>query len=141
MPSGVRELKVWQEAVATAGEVLRLGRKASRPETRILVDLVARGAAEVPLAIARAYVQDTPPAQRDGFRLARDLAASLETLIAVARNAELFPLAACADLAAKAALVSRLVAGYLAYLERLVEADAEAERAAVDRSTGALGAS
>ena len=137
MPSGVRELKVWQEAVATAGEAARLARKASRPETRALVDLVARDAAEVPLAIARAYVQDAPPAQRDAFRVARDAAAALETMIAVARHAELFPLAACADLAAKAALVSRLVSGYLAYLERLVEADAEAERAAPGTSARA----
>jgi four helix bundle protein len=130
MPSGVRELKVWQEAVATAGEAARLARKASRPETRTLVDLVARSAAEVPLAIARAYAQDAPPAQRDAFRIARDAAAALETMIAVVRHAELFPLASCADLAAKAALVSRLVVGYLAYLDRLVEADAEAERGA-----------
>ena len=128
MPSNVRELKVWQEAVATAGEIARLARKTSRPETRTLVDLLVRCSTEVALAVARAYVKDTPEAQRDAFRGARDHAAALETGLAIARHAELFPLAACADLGAKASLVARLVAGYLSYLERLVEADAEAAR-------------
>lgn len=131
MPSSVRELKAWQEAVATAGEIARLARKTGRPETRTLVDLLVRCSAEVALGVARAHVQETPPAQRDAFRLARDAAAGLETGLAIARHAELFPLAACADLGAKAALVARLVAGYLAYLERVVEADAEAARGPV----------
>ena len=128
MPSNVRELKVWQEAVATAGEIARLARKTSRPETRTLVDLLVRCSSEVALAVARAHVKETPEAQRDAFRGARDKAAALETGIAIARHAELFPLATCADLGSKAGLVGRLVAGYLAYLERLVEADAEAAR-------------
>ncbi|HET7457115.1 MAG TPA: four helix bundle protein [Gemmatimonadaceae bacterium] len=128
MPSSVRELRVWQEAVATAGELARVARKASRPETRTLVDLLVRCSSEVALGVARAHVKDTPTAQRDAFRLARDAAAALETGLAIARHAELFPLATCADLAVKAGNVSRLIAGYLAYLDRLIEADAEAAR-------------
>lgn len=128
MPSSVRELRVWQEAVATAGEIARLSRKASRPETRALTDLLVRCSTEVALAVARAHVKETPEAQRDAFRAARDNAASLETGLAIARHAELFPLPACADLGVKAGHVSRLVAGYLTYLDRLVEADAEAAR-------------
>ena len=137
MPSSVRELRVWQEAVATAGEIARIARKASRPETRMLVDLLVRCSVEVALAIARAHAKEAPPAQRDAFRLARDSAAALETGLAIARHAELFPLAACADLGAKASAVSRLVAGYLAYLDRLVEADAEAARLSAPSTTSA----
>lgn len=126
MPSSVRELRVWQEAVGTAGEVAKLARK-TRPETRALVDVLIRCSSEAALAIARAHAKDGAVAQRDGFRLARDAIASLETGLAIARHAELFPLPACADLGLRAGHTARLVAGYITYLDRLVEADAEAE--------------
>jgi hypothetical protein len=128
MPSNVRELRVWQEAVGTAGEVAKLARK-TRPETRALVDLLVRCSSEAALAIARAHAKEGAVAQRDGFRLARDAIASLETGLAIARHAELFPLASCADLGVRAGHTARLVAGYVTYLDRLVEADAEAEAA------------
>lgn len=127
MPSNVRELRVWQEAVGTAGEIAKLTRK-TRPESRALVDVLLRCSTEVALAIARAHAKDGAVAQRDGFRLARDAIASLETGLAIARHAELFPLPSCADLGLRAGHTSRLVAGYITYLERLVEADADAAR-------------
>ena len=127
MPSSVRELRVWQEAVGIAGEVAKLARK-TRPETRALVDVLIRCSAESALAIARAHAKEGVVAQRDGFRLARDAIASLETGLAIARHAELFPDAACADLGLRAGHTGRLVTGYITYLERLVEADAEALR-------------
>ncbi len=129
MPSNIRELRVWQEAVGTAGEIAKLARK-TRPESRPLADLLIRCSAEVALAIARGHAKDGAIAQRDGFRVARDAIASLETGLAIARHAELFPLAACADLGVRASHTSRLIAGYLVYLDRLVEADAEAARTA-----------
>jgi hypothetical protein len=129
MPSNVRELRVWQEAVGTAGEVAKLARK-TRPETRALVDVLIRCSAEAALAIARAHAKDNAVAQRDGFRLARDAIASLETGLAIARHAELFPLPSCADLGLRAGHTARLVAGYITYLDRLVEADADAARSA-----------
>lgn len=127
MPCSVRELRVWQEAVGTAGEIAKLARK-TRPETRALVDVLLRCSAEVALAIARAHAKDSALAQRDGFRLARDAIVSLETGLAVARHAELFPLPSCADLGLRASHTARLVVGYITYLDRLVEADADAER-------------
>ena len=127
MPSSVRELRVWQEAVGTAGEVAKLARKA-RSESRPLVDVLIRCSAEVALAIARAHSKDGAIPQRDGFRLARDAIAALETGLAIARHAELFPLAACAELCLRAGHTARLISGYITYLDRLVEADAEAAR-------------
>ena len=129
MPSSIRELRVWQEAVGTAGEIAKLSRK-SRPESRALVDVLVRCSAEVALAIARGHAKEGAVAQRDGFRLARDANASLETWLAIARHAELFPLPACADLGVRAGNTARLISGYITYLDRLVEADAEAARTA-----------
>ncbi|MFL5563091.1 MAG: four helix bundle protein [Gemmatimonadaceae bacterium] len=130
MPSSVRELRVWQEAVGTAGEIAKLARKA-RPESRALVDVLIRCSAEVALAIARGHAKEGAIAQREGFCLARDAIASLETGLAIARHAELFPLPACADLGLRAGHTARLISGYVTYLDRLVEADAEAARSAV----------
>lgn len=127
MPSSIRELRVWQEAVGTAGEIAKLARK-TRPESRALVDVLIRCSAEAALAIARAHTKEGVVAQRDGFRLARDSIASLETGLAIARHAELFPETACADLGLRAGHTGRLVTGYISYLDRLAEADAEASR-------------
>ena len=123
MGAGMREFRAWQEAVATAGEVARAARKASRGEPRPLTDLLVRGSAELALAIARAHAKSELMAQRDAFQSAREAAASLETSIAIARHAELLPLATCADLSARAASTSRIIAGYQLYLERQVSAE------------------
>jgi hypothetical protein len=95
-----------------------------------LVDVLIRCSAEVALAIARGHAKDGAIAQREGFRVARDAIASLETGLAIARHAELFPLPACADLGQRASHTARLIAGYITYLDRLVEADADAARTA-----------
>ena len=123
MAAGMREFRAWQEAVATAGEVARAARKASRHETRPLTDLLVRCSAELALAIARAYSKSDLVAQRDAFQSAREAAASLETSIAIARHADLLSVATCADLSSRAATTSRLVAGYLLYLERQISAE------------------
>src|SRR5215213_4005942 len=38
MATGVKELKLWQEAVALAGEVVRVARTAARRETKAFTD-------------------------------------------------------------------------------------------------------
>lgn len=123
MAAGMREFRAWQEAVATAGEVARAARKASRSEPRPLTDLLVRCSAELALAIARAYAKSDLLAQRDAFQSAREAAAGLETSIAITRHADLLPVATCADLSARAGSTSRLVAGYLHYLERQISAE------------------
>ena len=124
MTTGMREFRAWQEAVATAGEVARAARKASRGETRPLTDLLVRCSAELAITIARAHAKSEPVLQRDAFQSAREAAAGLETALAIVRHAELLPLATCGELASRAASTSRLVAGYLLYLDRQISADA-----------------
>ena len=123
MASGLRELRVWQEAVATAAEVVKVSRKAARPETRPLTELVVRCAANLAVTIARAHAKETQAAQRDALRPALESVAALETGLAIARHAELLPPPACAELAQRVASVGRLLIGYLGYLDRVVEAD------------------
>jgi four helix bundle protein len=123
MASGLRDLRVWQEAVATAAEVVKVSRKAARPETRPLTELVVRCAANLAVTIARAHARETLLAQRDALRPALESAAALETGLAIARHAELLPAPACAELAHRAASVARLLTGYIGYLDRVVEAD------------------
>jgi four helix bundle protein len=123
MAPGMREFRAWQEAVATAGEVARAARKVSRGETRPLTDLLVRCSAELALAIARAHAKSELVAQRDAFQASREAAAGLETALAIARHAELLPVVTCADLSARAASTSRLVSGYLVYLERQISAE------------------
>jgi four helix bundle protein len=123
MAAGMREFRAWQEAVSTAGEVTRAARKVSRSETRALTDLLVRCSAELALAIARAHSKSDLTSQRDAFQSAREAAAGLETALAIARHAELLPAATCADLAARAGSTSRLVAGYLQYVDRQISAE------------------
>jgi four helix bundle protein len=120
----MREFRAWQEAVATAGEVARAARKASRGETRPLTDLLVRSSAELAIAIARAHAKSGLQEQRAAFQAAREAAAALETGLAIARHAELLPLATCGELASRAASTARLVSGYVLYLDRQISADA-----------------
>jgi 23S rRNA-intervening sequence protein len=98
MATGMREFRAWQEAVATAGEVARAARKASRGETRPLTDLLVRSSAELAIAIARAHAKTELVEQHRAFQAAREAAAALETGLAIARHAELLPLATCGEL-------------------------------------------
>lgn len=121
MAPNVRELRVWQEAVSTAGEIARAVRKSARSDTKPLTDLLVRCSCEVALAIAAGYVRDETSAQADAFRQARESATRLETAIAIARHAELLRPAECAELGVRAGNVMRLVNGYVTYLERQLQ--------------------
>lgn len=124
MASGLRDLRVWHEAVTTAAEVAKACRKAARPDTRQLTDLVTRCAANVAVSIARAQARGSPASQRDALLPALEGVAALETGLAIARHAELLPAAACAELTNRATSVGRMLTGYLGYLDRVAEADA-----------------
>jgi hypothetical protein len=64
MTTGMRELKLWQEAVALGADSARLARGATRRETKVLVDRLLLAAAEVATRIAAGYTHDRPAAQR-----------------------------------------------------------------------------
>lgn len=120
----MKEFRAWQEAVATAGEIARAARKASRPDTRPLTELLVRTSAELAIAIARAHARSGLVEQRDAVQGAREAAVGLETALAIARHAELLPIATCGELSSRVGTTSRLVSGYLLYLERQISADA-----------------
>lgn len=121
MASNVRELRVWQEAVSTAGELARVVRKNARGETKPLTDLLVRCSSEVALCIAAGHARDHTAAQAEAFRQAREAATRLETAIAIARHAELLRPAECAELGVRAGNVTRLINGYVTYLERQLQ--------------------
>jgi four helix bundle protein len=124
MSTGVRELKLWQEAVALGGEVTRHARQHARRETRAFTDQMVGTALAVATSVADGYGRPAAAEQRDCYRRAKRFLAELETALAVARHAELVSPAALAQLSLRIASVSRLLAGYLAFIERQVAAEA-----------------
>ena len=71
MAAGVRDLKVWQEAVALGGEVLRVVRQSARRETKSDMDAVALTALAIATHIAEGYGRVTTAERRNKLRLAR----------------------------------------------------------------------
>jgi len=118
MSSGLRDLKVWQEAVALAGDVTRAVHACSRRETRQLTDRLLHVALDVAARIAEGYERSAQPERMQLYRQARAALAVLDTLLAVARHAGLLPAPALAPLSSRAAVVGRLLASYLTLAER-----------------------
>ncbi len=124
MSSGMRELRVWQEAVSLAGDVVRAARQGMKRETRPISDAAMLTALAVATHIADGYARLTPPEQRDSYRSAKRALLRLETELAVARHADLLPTGAFSDLTARSSLVAKLLTGYVAYLDRQIVDDA-----------------
>ena len=118
MSTGLRELRVWQESVALAGDVVRAVRPGMRRETRSVSDAAMGSAVAVATHIAEGYARPTPPEQRESYHAAKRALFRLETELAVARHADLLPAGAFADLASRSGQVAKLLTGYLIYLDR-----------------------
>lgn len=118
MATGVRDLKVWQEAVALGGEVLRMVRQNARRETKSAMDVVTITALAVAGHIAEGYGRYTVPEQRQLYRAAKRDLLRLETQLAILRHADLLSVSAHGDLLKRIHNVARLLAGYIVYLER-----------------------
>ena len=125
MSSGVRELRVWQESVALAGDVIRAVRRDSRRETRIVSDSLMETALAVSGHIADGYARPTPREQRESWLAAKRALLRLESHLAVARHADLIPAGSYTELTARSAQASRLLTGYVVYLDRQLAEDAE----------------
>jgi four helix bundle protein len=123
MSSGLRELKLWQEAVALAGDVTRATRAAGRREARGVAERLGLVGCAVAEAVADAHGRYDARDQQRAYRSARRNLLVLETSIAIARHAELLSAPVAAQLAGRAGNVSRLLAGYLAFLERQIAAE------------------
>jgi four helix bundle protein len=114
----MRELKLWRESVALAGDTVKAVRASSRRETRAVTDETLRTALALVGEIAEGYGRFTPADQRHHYTRARGTVLRLETQLAVLRHADLLAAPAATELATRAQQVGRLVAGYLVYLER-----------------------
>jgi four helix bundle protein len=129
MSTPLRDLRVWQEAVALAADVVRAARGTARREVKVVTDLLMVTAAELACAIADGAGSHLAEEQRERYRAARVTLLRLETQLAICRQSELLAASTQAQLAARLALVSRLLAGYLAYLESRAATAAVAEGA------------
>lgn len=124
MAATIRDLKVWQEAVALAGEVVRSARQGAKRETKVVSDQLMLTALSAAGTIADGYGRYTPAEQRQLYRSARRDLTRLETLIAVACQADLISSQTHTDLTNRIQSVMRLLGGYLVYLERQLNSDA-----------------
>src|SRR5262245_27263635 len=118
MAASIRDLKVWQEAVALAAEIVRSSRQNARRETKVVTDQLMVTALAAAGAIADGYGRYTAPEQRQLYRAAKRDLLRLETQIAIARQADLLSVQTHAELTHRIQSVSRLLGGYLVYLER-----------------------
>jgi len=126
MAAGVRDLKVWQEAVALGGEVLRVVRQIARRETKTATDAVLLTALAIAGHIAEGYGRYTVPEQRQLYRAAKRDLLRLETQLAILRHADVLSLTAHGDLLKRTHHVAKLLAGYIVYLERQRTSEEEA---------------
>lgn len=108
------------------GEVVRAMRQGSRREIKAFTDQVMHAAVAVASNIAEGYGHYTNAEQRRYFLEARRAVTTLETQIAIARQAGLITPASHASLTGKIAGVSRLLVGYIAYIDRQIAAEQDA---------------
>ncbi len=125
MATGVKELKLWQEAVALAGDVLRVTRQHGRKELPWFIDELAGSAVSVATSIADGYSRGDALDQQRVFEQARRSLAAFETHLAVAKQAGALAPDSLAGLASRAATVGRLLAGFLTFIERQKAAEVE----------------
>src|SRR3954471_2742669 len=88
MTAAMRDLKVWQEAVALAAEVVRAARQNARRETKVVSDQLMLTALTAASTIADGYARYTAPEQRQLYRAAKRDLLKLETQLAIARQAD-----------------------------------------------------
>jgi four helix bundle protein len=113
-------MKLWQEAVALAGEVIRALRPANRREIKTVVEQVMATAIAVATHITDGYARYDAGEQHQFYTAAKRELLRLETQLALARRADLLSATTDAELASRAQIVARLLAGYLAYLDRQI---------------------
>src|SRR5204862_750272 len=101
MAGSVRDLKVWQEAVALGADVVRAARQGARRETKVVTDQLMLTALNAAGAIADGYGRYTAPEQRQIYRAAKRGLLKLDTQLAVARQADLISATTYADASAR----------------------------------------
>ena len=120
MSSGLRELRVWQEAVALGADVVRAVRPSIRRETKVVSDALMMTAISVASHIADGFARPSSAEQHESYLAAKRALLRLESEMAVARQADLVAAGSFGDIAARAGQVARLLTGYLVYLDRQI---------------------
>lgn len=123
MGLGLRDLRVWQEAVALSAEVIRALKQSNRPQIKGMVEHVMLTSVAIAEHIAEGYGRYAPGEQRQLYRAAKRHLLKLETSLAIARQADLLSATNHAELSARIQTVSRLLSGFLVYLERQTSAE------------------
>jgi four helix bundle protein len=123
MGLGLRDLRVWQEAVALSAEVVRALKQSNRPQIKGVVEHVMLTSLAIAEHIAEGYGRYAPGEQRQLYRAAKRQLLKLETSLAIARQADLLSVTSHAELSARIQTVSRLLSGFLVYLERQTGAE------------------
>src|SRR5687768_534993 len=123
MGLGLRDLRVWQEAVALSAEVVRALKQSNRPQIKGMVEHAMLTSIAIAELIAEGYGRYAPGEQRQLYRGAKRHLLKLETSLAIARQADLLSVTHHAELSARIQTVSRLLSGFLVYLERQTGAE------------------
>ena len=124
MGLGLRDLRVWQEAVALSAESVRALKQSNRPQIKGFVEHVMLTSLAIAEHIAEGYGRYAPGEQRQLYRAAKRQLLKLETSLAIARQCDLLSVTSHAELSARVQTVSRLLSGFLVYLERQTSAEA-----------------
>jgi four helix bundle protein len=120
MGLGLRDLRVWQEAVGLGAEVIRALRSTNRREIKSITEHTMMTALVMAEHVAEGYGRYAPGEQRQLYRAAKGDLLRLETSLAIARQAELLSAAHHAQLASRIQTVNRLLSGFLIYLDRQI---------------------
>jgi four helix bundle protein len=123
MALALKDLKVWQEAVALGAEVIRGMRQTNRREIKAITERTMVSAVQMAEHVAEGYGRYAPGEQRQLYRAAKRELLRLETSLAIARQADLLSAAHHAQLSARIQTVSRLLSGFLVYLDREVRTE------------------
>ena len=120
MGLGVKDLRVWQEAVALAADVVRGMRQTNRREIKAMTEHAMLSAVVIAEHVAEGYGRYAAGEQRQLYRAAKRELLRLETSLAIARQADLLSATHHAQLATRIQTVNRLLSGFLVYLDRQV---------------------
>jgi four helix bundle protein len=120
MGLGLRDLKVWQEAVGLGAEVIRALRHTNRREIKSITEHTMMTALVMAEHVAEGYGRYAPGEQRQLYRAAKRDLLKLETSLAITRQAELLSAAHHAQLTTRIQTLNRLLSGFLVYLDRQI---------------------
>lgn len=123
MGLGLKDLRVWQEAVGLGAEVIRAMRGTNRREIKSITEHTMMTALVMAEHVAEGYGRYAPGEQRQLYRAAKRDLLKLETSLAIARQADLLSVTSHAQLTARIQTVNRLLSGFLVYLDRQLSSE------------------